>query len=69
DEITIAEFMLDYSHKLRPARPAGTPWLVEDKTGRKVARDEVRQHSESSKHYYLLSPVRFGCESVDQRLG
>ncbi|KAF8192656.1 amp dependent CoA ligase [Mycena galopus ATCC 62051] len=42
DDITLEEFMLDYSHKLRPARPAGTPWLVEDKTGRKVELDEIR---------------------------
>ncbi|KAJ7320879.1 amp dependent CoA ligase [Mycena albidolilacea] len=42
DDMTLEEFMLDYSHKLRPVRPAGTPWLVVDKTGRKVGLDEIR---------------------------
>ncbi|KAJ6544154.1 amp dependent CoA ligase [Mycena capillaripes] len=42
DDMTLEEFMLDYNHELRPTRPVGVPWLVVEKTGRKVDVDEIR---------------------------
>ncbi|KAK7044472.1 acetyl-CoA synthetase-like protein [Favolaschia claudopus] len=42
DDITLEEFILDYSHPFRPTRPPGSPWLVVDLTGRKVGLEELR---------------------------
>ncbi|KAJ7756755.1 phenylacetyl-CoA ligase [Mycena maculata] len=45
DDITTEEFTLEYDHTIRPARPEGTPWLVVDKTGRKVDLDQIRKRT------------------------
>lgn len=41
DDLTIPQFILDYHHPLRPVRPQGTPWLIDDATGRTVDYEEV----------------------------
>lgn len=43
DNITIAQLLLDGTHAtdLRPERPAGAPWLIEDVTGREIELNEV----------------------------
>jgi len=40
DDLTVAQFMLDYHHSARPVR-AGVPCLIEDGTGRPIGFDEV----------------------------
>ncbi|KAJ7193364.1 amp dependent CoA ligase [Mycena pura] len=42
NDLTLPQFLLDYTHPARPLRPHGVPWLIEDKTGRPVAYDELR---------------------------
>ncbi|KAJ7855940.1 amp dependent CoA ligase [Mycena olivaceomarginata] len=44
DELTIAEFMLDYRHPLRPAQGTA-PCLIEDATGRAVYLHELRERT------------------------
>ncbi|QRV97648.1 AMP binding enzyme [Ceratobasidium sp. AG-Ba] len=41
-DISIAQFMLDSAHPLRPIRDANSPWLIEDETGRGIGYEEVR---------------------------
>ncbi|KAJ7043902.1 phenylacetyl-CoA ligase [Mycena alexandri] len=44
DDLTVAEFMLEYQHPLRPAQ--GTiPCLIEDATGRAVSLEELRERT------------------------
>ncbi|KAJ7446405.1 phenylacetyl-CoA ligase [Mycena galericulata] len=43
DNLTLPQFFLDSSHPARPPRPADTPWLIEDLTGRPIYFDELRQ--------------------------
>ncbi|QRW06027.1 AMP binding enzyme [Ceratobasidium sp. AG-Ba] len=40
--LSIAQFMLDSTHPLRPIRDANSPWLIEDETGRAIGYEEVR---------------------------
>lgn len=42
DDVTIPQFMFDSQHETRPNRKAGTPWLVEDATGKKLMESDVR---------------------------
>ncbi|KAJ7366644.1 amp dependent CoA ligase [Mycena albidolilacea] len=44
DDVTIAEFMLDYRHPLRPAQGTA-PCLIEDATGRRVYLHELREQT------------------------
>ncbi|KAF7965524.1 hypothetical protein HWV62_43070 [Athelia sp. TMB] len=41
DDVSVAQFILDKHHPRRPVRPAHTPWLIDDVTGRKVFYEEV----------------------------
>lgn len=41
DDLTVAQFILDHSHPMRPIRPPGTPWLIDDFTGREIGYEEV----------------------------
>jgi hypothetical protein len=41
-DLTIAQFILDTTHPLRPIREADSPWFIEDETGRGVGYEEVR---------------------------
>ncbi|KAL7284583.1 hypothetical protein ACG7TL_001876 [Trametes sanguinea] len=42
DDLTIAQFILDTHHPLRPVRDRLRPWLIEEATGREVGSDELR---------------------------
>ncbi|EDR13167.1 uncharacterized protein LACBIDRAFT_308713 [Laccaria bicolor S238N-H82] len=42
DSLTIPQFIFDCEYVTRPMRRAGTPWLIDDTTGRALGRDEVR---------------------------
>lgn len=42
DDLTIPQFFLDSHHPLRPVRPAGVPWLIDDTTGQGFDLEEVR---------------------------
>lgn len=42
DDLTLAQFILDSSHPLRPIRPSHVPWFIEDAGGRGVGHEEVR---------------------------
>jgi 4-coumarate--CoA ligase len=41
DDVTVGQFILDYSHPTRPVREQGSPWLIDDETGKTVARSQV----------------------------
>ncbi|QRV82003.1 AMP binding enzyme [Ceratobasidium sp. AG-Ba] len=41
-DLTVAQFMLDATHPLRPSRDTSSPWFIEDETGRGVGYEEVR---------------------------
>ena len=41
DDLTVAQFILDSHHPARPLRPYGTPWLIEDGSGREIGYEEV----------------------------
>ncbi|KAI9056331.1 acetyl-CoA synthetase-like protein [Trametes sanguinea] len=42
DDLTIAQFIMDTHHPLRPVRDRLRPWLIEEDTGREVGSDELR---------------------------
>jgi hypothetical protein len=47
DDITITQLLLD-PHNLphiRPRRPEGAPWLIDDVTGYSLGLEQVRFHS------------------------
>lgn len=41
DDLTIPQFILDTQSSSRPIRPDAIPWLIEDRTGRKLGFAEV----------------------------
>ncbi|KIK04117.1 hypothetical protein K443DRAFT_93794 [Laccaria amethystina LaAM-08-1] len=45
DSLTIPQFIFDCEHVTRPVRRAGTPWLIDDTTGRAIGRDELRKRT------------------------
>ncbi|KAK0201505.1 phenylacetyl-CoA ligase [Desarmillaria ectypa] len=47
DDLTVPQFTLDYAHPIRPERPKGVPWLVTDKSGRKIHLDEIQRRTNS----------------------
>jgi len=45
--LTVAQFLLDEaSHPLRPTRLAGSPWLIDDASGRSYSLEEIRERVE-----------------------
>ncbi|KIJ05365.1 hypothetical protein PAXINDRAFT_21363 [Paxillus involutus ATCC 200175] len=42
DDLTLAQFTLDYQHPCRPVRKTGTPWIIEEHTGRRIGLEELR---------------------------
>lgn len=42
DNLTLAQFILDSHHPLRPIRKHGIPWFIDDHTGRTLGHEEVR---------------------------
>ncbi|GLB45472.1 putative acetyl-CoA synthetase-like protein [Lyophyllum shimeji] len=53
DDITLAQFVLEYEHPLKSER-GGVPCLIEDSTGRKISFDEVKNNTRA-----LASVLRF----------
>jgi hypothetical protein len=41
DDITIAQFILDNHHPVKPVRPQGASWLIDGISGRAVGYEEV----------------------------
>jgi hypothetical protein len=41
DDQTVGQFVFDCVHPVRPEGKEGTPWLVEDATGRSLGKQEV----------------------------
>ncbi|KIJ17716.1 hypothetical protein PAXINDRAFT_111237 [Paxillus involutus ATCC 200175] len=41
DDLTLTQFTLDYQHPCRPVRKTGTPWIIEEHTGRRIGLEEV----------------------------
>lgn len=41
DDLTLGQLLFDHEHAIRPKEKAGTPWLVEDATGRRIGKEEV----------------------------
>ncbi|KAJ1302096.1 hypothetical protein OPQ81_000927 [Rhizoctonia solani] len=44
-DVSIPQFFLDSTHPLRPIRGSGSPWFIEDETGRTVEFEEVRSRT------------------------
>ncbi|KAG6331002.1 hypothetical protein ID866_8088 [Astraeus odoratus] len=42
DDLTLAQFILDYHHPCRPVRKHGIPWIIDEQSGKKVGLDELR---------------------------
>ncbi|KAI8989129.1 hypothetical protein BD414DRAFT_326725 [Trametes punicea] len=42
DDLTVAQFILDTQHPLRPVPNRLRPWLIEEMTGREIGPEEVR---------------------------
>ncbi|KAL4257832.1 hypothetical protein AB1N83_009460 [Pleurotus pulmonarius] len=42
DDLTIPQFILDNHHPIRPHRPNGVPWLVADKSGKRMDLEEIQ---------------------------
>ncbi|KAG9225433.1 hypothetical protein CCMSSC00406_0002936 [Pleurotus cornucopiae] len=49
DDLTIPQFILDYHHPIRPHRPNGVPWLVADKSGKRMDLEEVSAAQRAAK--------------------
>lgn len=45
DDLTLPQFILDHDHPIRPKRPKDIPWLVTDKSGRKMGLDEIQRRT------------------------
>ncbi|KAK0460013.1 phenylacetyl-CoA ligase [Desarmillaria tabescens] len=45
DDLTIPQFILDHAHPIRLERPKDVPWLVTDKSGRKMHLDEIQRRT------------------------
>ncbi|KAL5519237.1 hypothetical protein ACEPAH_920 [Sanghuangporus vaninii] len=45
DDLTVAQFMLDVQHPIRPVRTENVPWLIEESTGRSVGFEELRSRT------------------------
>ncbi|KDR82332.1 hypothetical protein GALMADRAFT_57372 [Galerina marginata CBS 339.88] len=46
DNLTIAQFMLDYQHDIRPTRNSQMPCIVDDKSGRIITFESLRSQTE-----------------------
>ncbi|KAF8895160.1 hypothetical protein BD779DRAFT_1668497 [Infundibulicybe gibba] len=45
DNLTLAQFMLDYHHDIQPIRSQETPCLIEEANGRGIGLDELRERT------------------------
>lgn len=41
DDLTLAQFILDHKHSIKPVRPDGVPWLIEDASGQELTYEQV----------------------------
>jgi hypothetical protein len=42
DDLSIPQFFLDSWHPLRPTRPVGSPWVIDDESGKTLDYEQVR---------------------------
>ncbi|CCM02960.1 uncharacterized protein FIBRA_05075 [Fibroporia radiculosa] len=47
DDMSVAQFMLDYHHPFRPVLAQPSPWLIEDSSGRKVWKEEIYSRTDA----------------------
>ncbi|KIJ64488.1 hypothetical protein HYDPIDRAFT_90044 [Hydnomerulius pinastri MD-312] len=45
DDLTLAQFTLDYQHPCRPTRKNDIPWIIEEHTGKKIGLEELRSRT------------------------
>ena len=43
DDLSLPQFFLDWWHPLRPMRTAGSPWVIDDESGKTLDYEQVRQ--------------------------
>ena len=43
DDSSIPQFLLDSWHPLRPRRPIGAPWVIDDESGNTLDYEQVSQ--------------------------
>jgi len=41
DDLSIPQFFLDSWHSLRPKRPVGSPWVIDDESGNSLDYEQV----------------------------
>ena len=41
DDLSIPQFFLDTWHPLRPRRPVGSPWVIDDESGKVLDYEQV----------------------------
>ncbi|KAF9646962.1 amp dependent CoA ligase [Thelephora ganbajun] len=45
DDLSIPQFFLDSWHPLRPTRPVGSPWVIDDESGNTLDYEQIRSRS------------------------
>ncbi|EGO23638.1 hypothetical protein SERLADRAFT_416040 [Serpula lacrymans var. lacrymans S7.9] len=67
DDLTIPQFFLDSHHTTRPVRKHGTPWFIEDKTGRSFGFEEARWQFIRARTFGMANSLRlrFGIKEDD----
>lgn len=45
DDLSIPQFFLDSWHSLRPMRPVGSPWFIDDESGKTLDYEQIRSRS------------------------
>jgi hypothetical protein len=63
-DLTIPQFILDSQHELRPERPQTAPWLIADKSGKKLGLEQVRRVAQIRGEPTVL---RNGLRSLDSQ--
>ena len=59
DDLSIPQFFLDSWHPLRPARPVGSPWVIDDESGKTLDYEQVGAEGTEYRSLLLTSPHRF----------
>ena len=68
DNLTAAQFLLDSHHSTRPIRTGNIPWLIEDKTGRKVGFEEVHIYTWIGYSFSEARLLRYDFEHMHWRM-
>ena len=63
DDLSIPQFFLDSWHPLRPARPVGSPWFIDDESGETSDYEKVRLTFSA-----LLPPFDFTAIRFDHKV-